>query len=130
MKRRVVEWLFFIICCNIALLYSLSESAFISSETAARHNRLKPVIKEKQLKNERSNFKGLHEALYLRRDVKEEEEEEEKKVIIDENKKGKGSYGGGDLLRPRSKKSGANSLLLNSLLRHVTVGSLAIMFFF
>ncbi|XP_022732076.1 uncharacterized protein LOC111286404 [Durio zibethinus] len=133
MKRRVVEWLFFfiIICCNFAFLCSLCESAFISSSEAASGHDLKPLMKEKQVKSHvfkshERTFKGLHEALYSR-DV-----QEEKKVIVDKNKKGKGSYGGGDLLRPRTKKSSGANLKSSStkLLRYVMVGLLSAMFFF
>ena len=74
---------------------------------------------------QRTSFKGLHDETHY----------------VDgndhQNKKGKGSYGGGDLLRPRPRKSGASSLLLKSssllstlLLRYVILGLLPIMFFF
>ncbi|XVF89298.1 hypothetical protein PTKIN_Ptkin19aG0119000 [Pterospermum kingtungense] len=128
---RVVKWLFFILFCNAFLYSSLGESGFISSDATAGHD-LKPLVKEGQRKNhvfmsERTS--GLHEALKIGKEKKLE--------IEDENKKGKGSYGGGDILRPRSKKSGANPLMLKSsslistlLLRCVVLGLLPIIFFF
>ncbi|OMO90851.1 hypothetical protein COLO4_18832 [Corchorus olitorius] len=126
MKRRIVEWLFFVICCNTLLLqFSLcTETSFTSSKHEGR-----------QLKNvyNPSKFKGLQGALHLTRmDV-----ENGKKVnIIDENKKGKGSYGGGDLLRPRNKKNGANSSqikstsLFSAVLRFGFLGLLPSIFYF
>ncbi|KAK6274094.1 hypothetical protein POUND7_011177 [Theobroma cacao] len=132
MKRRVVQWLFFITCCN-ALLHSFCESSAFTSPDAAAHDGIKPpLMKEKQPKNvyrSQRTFKDLHEALYLR-DVREEQE------VIDHNKKGKGTYGGGDLLRPRSKRSGANSFLLKPssllsvVLRYGTLGLLSSMFLY
>ncbi|XP_022751799.1 uncharacterized protein LOC111300434 [Durio zibethinus] len=124
--RRVVEWLitfFFVICCN-ALLCSSAE--------AAGHD-LKPLMKEKQLRNvfksQRTSFKGLHEALYVGK--------QKKLAIDDQNKIAKGTYTGGGHLRSRSKKNGANSLMLKSssllsalLFRYVIVGLLVTMFFF
>ncbi|XVF48385.1 hypothetical protein PTKIN_Ptkin03bG0186200 [Pterospermum kingtungense] len=146
--KRVVEWLFFffiiIICCNNTLIYSLSteNSGIISSsERASGHDdHVKPSIKQKQLnknvfKSHGRTLKGLNEARYLRDVI---EVEEENKAITDQNKKGKGSYGGGDLLRPRGKKSGANSSLLKPssggllsllLLRIGILGLLATIFF-
>ncbi|XVE53633.1 hypothetical protein DITRI_Ditri03aG0018600 [Diplodiscus trichospermus] len=130
--RRVVEWLFFIICFGALLYSSFGESGFNSSETAGHDPR--PLMKEKQLKNvfesRRTSIKVSQEALYV-------EKERKLLVINDQNKKGKGTYGGGDLLRPRSKKNGANSLLLKSssllptlLLRFVTPWLLLTIFFF
>ncbi|XP_021277303.1 uncharacterized protein LOC110411464 [Herrania umbratica] len=132
MKRRVVQWLFFITCSN-ALLHSFCESRAFTSPGAAAHAGIKPpLMKEKQPKNvnrSQRTFNGLHEALYLR-DVWKE------KKVIDHNKKGKGTYGGGDLLRPRGKRSGANSLLLKPsslllvVLRYGILGLLSSMFLY
>ncbi|XP_039051304.1 uncharacterized protein LOC120192621 [Hibiscus syriacus] len=102
MKRRILQWIIFI------TLYISSDRAFISSSEAAV-NDLKPLMKGRQLKSvfkdHGTRIKGLHEAIEL------EVVEREKEVIVDEKKKGgKGSYGGGDLPRPRARKGGANPL--------------------
>ncbi|TYI22615.1 hypothetical protein ES332_A06G115700v1 [Gossypium tomentosum] len=124
MKRRVSQWIIFIIVCF------LSETAFISPSQATV-NDLKQSMKEKQLKDfldrHEKTIKGWHEALHLKM------VQREKKVIIEQKKKGGkggGSYGGGSLLRPRAKKSAANFLHRTTFLRFLLPGLIPTMFFF
>ncbi|MFQ6666915.1 hypothetical protein Gotur_033108 [Gossypium turneri] len=135
MKRKVVKWLLFffvvvVICSNNSLVHSSSEAVpFISSSKVSGHHYVNPLMEEKQLnknvfKRHGRMLKTLHnEEINTREDAGEE------------NRKGKGTYGGGDLLRPRARKSGANSLLLKSsplMLRYLLLIGfhLATIFFF
>ncbi|KAK9213560.1 hypothetical protein WN943_002948 [Citrus x changshan-huyou] len=121
-KRVTLVCFLFIICCN-ALSSSSSESTLISKGGDYR-----PLANDKQLikigygdkilksyevvKKSRA-IKGLSEVLNLETKVSKGKEGI---VINNRSKKANkgGVYGGGDLLRPRSKKGGCSSLRLNS----------------
>ncbi|GMJ07711.1 hypothetical protein HRI_004440300 [Hibiscus trionum] len=122
MKRRILQWIIFL------MLYFSSEGAFVSSSEAAV-NGLKPLMKGRLLKSvfkdHGTTIKGLHEAIHLK------VVQRGKEVIVDENKKGgKGNNGGGDLLRPRARKGGANSLHPATSLRFISLGLLLSTLFF
>ncbi|KAK8505372.1 hypothetical protein V6N13_045811 [Hibiscus sabdariffa] len=116
MKRRILQWIIFI------MLY-------FSSEGEAAVNGLKPLMKGRLLKSvvkdHGTTMKDLHEAIQFK------VVQREKEVIVDEKKKGgKGSTGGGDLLRPRARKGGANSLHPTTPLRFALLGLLLPTLFF
>ncbi|XP_048227609.1 uncharacterized protein LOC125369432 [Ricinus communis] len=101
-RKLLLTWLFLLICCK-TLSYFSCESALTPQHkplnTKARQ--LKNVYEsmvEMKRKGDRKTLEGMHEG---------------KMKII--GRAGKGVYGGGDMLRPRSKsKNGAASLFLKS----------------
>ncbi|KAL9445501.1 hypothetical protein AB3S75_018490 [Citrus x aurantiifolia] len=120
-KRVTLVCFLFIICCN-ALSSSSSESTLISKGGDYR-----PLANDKQLikigygdkilksyavvKKSRA-IKGLSEVLNL--ETKVSKGKEGIGINNRSKKANKGVYGGGDLLRARSKKGGCSSLRLNS----------------
>ncbi|MBA0574282.1 hypothetical protein Golob_001502 [Gossypium lobatum] len=165
MKRRVVKWLLFfffvvvVICSNNSLVHSSSEAVpFISSSKVSGHHYVNPLMEEKQLSKSTLSISHIHIfefELLKKLDDKisarfennvfkrhgrmlktlHNEEINTREDAGEENRKGKGTQGGGDLLRPRARKSGANSLLLKSspfMLRYLLLIGfhLATIFFF
>ncbi|KAK8602558.1 hypothetical protein V6N13_057810 [Hibiscus sabdariffa] len=118
MRRRILQWIIFI------MLYFSSEG-----EAAGNGLGLEPLMKGRLLKSvvkdHGTTIKDFHEAIQLK------VVQREKEVIVDEKKKGgKGSTGGGDLLRPRARKGGANSLHPTTPLRFALLGLLLPTLFF
>ncbi|KAJ0031700.1 hypothetical protein Pint_14374 [Pistacia integerrima] len=95
MKRVLSVWLFFFLICCTAPPYSSSESTLTSKAADGFGSK---VMKSKP--------KEVHEALHLGNIGKGKEAFHQMK------KSDKGVYGGGDMLRPRSKKGGASSSLV------------------
>ncbi|CAK7338169.1 unnamed protein product [Dovyalis caffra] len=101
MRRGILAWLLLIICCT-ALSYHACEGAVTPQyKTLKRREQLRNVyetMSESKEKGERRRLVGvMHE------------------VDLKSFQRAKGVYGGGDMLRPRTKsKNGASSLLLKS----------------
>ncbi|KAK2646792.1 hypothetical protein Ddye_021987 [Dipteronia dyeriana] len=142
--KRVVfafVWFFFFICCKAAS-YSSPESTFTSKaadsckqlaieETHYKNGYGSKLLMKPNKESDNPN-KKLQEAIHLGNVERAGNDHE---LIYQLKKANRGIYGGGDLLRPRSKKGAASSLIASSssfltiAFRAVTTGLLVFVFF-